>query len=38
MGGTEVEIEWRGRSARAWVPEPTRTLLLSLPAETVRRT
>lgn len=38
MGGTQVEIGWQGRRARAWVPEPTRTLSLPFAAETASRT
>lgn len=38
MPGAEIAIEWRGRPARAWVPEPLAGLDLDLSADVARRT
>lgn len=38
VGGREVEINWRERPARAWVPDPLSELALDLSIKTVRQT
>lgn len=38
MPGAEVAIAWRGRPARAWVPDPLTLLDLELSADVARRT
>lgn len=38
MAGREVAVKWRGRTLRAWVPDPLARRDLSLSEATVRRT
>lgn len=38
MGGHEVEIEWNGRRARAWVPDALGTTTFDLSVDAARRT
>jgi Fic family protein len=38
MSGTTVEIEWNGRPARAWLPDPLSARPLDLPIEVARAT
>lgn len=38
MAGREVAIDWHGRPARAWVPDPLAASSLVLTEQTVRRT
>jgi len=38
MSGVEVAIEWNGRPARAWLPDPIASRSLDLPVEIARAT
>jgi Fic family protein len=38
MSGTEVAIEWNGRPARAWLPDPLASRSLDLPVDVARAT
>ena len=38
MGGTEVPIQWNGRPARAWLPDPIAARDLDLPVDAARAT
>ena len=38
MGGSELQVEWRGRAVRAWLPDPLSGTSLELGAGTARQT
>ena len=38
MSGAEVAIEWNGRPARAWLPDPLASRSLDLPVDVARAT